>query len=74
MLAERELLDFTMALVDSSGIIIGRKGTVGNITLCDEPFWAIDTAFYILDNPQKRNLYFTYLFIKKFRFFRHEFR
>lgn len=56
------------ALVDSSGIIIGRKGTVGNTTLCDEPFWAIDTAFYILDDPQKRDLYFTYYLLKNLDF------
>jgi type I restriction enzyme S subunit len=55
-------------LVDSSGIIIGRKGTVGNVTLCDEPFWAIDTAFYILDNSQHRDLYFTYYLLKNLDF------
>ena len=55
-------------LIDSSGIIIGRKGTVGNVTLCDEPFGAIDTAFYILDDPEKRDLYFTYYLLKNLDF------
>ncbi|MEI2612227.1 MAG: restriction endonuclease subunit S [Candidatus Promineifilaceae bacterium] len=30
-------------------IVIGRKGTVGSIHYVDQPFWCIDTAFY-LDN------------------------
>ena len=37
-------------LVESSGIIIGRKGTVGKVYRSDGPFYCIDTAYYILPN------------------------
>ena len=51
------------ALVNTGGIVIGRKGTVGNVTLCKSPFWAIDTAFYVPESPH-RNLVFTYYLLK----------
>ena len=50
-------------LVNGGGIVIGRKGTVGSVTLSKSPFWAIDTAFYIADEPN-RNLIFTYYLLK----------
>jgi type I restriction enzyme S subunit len=34
------------------------------VTLCDEPFWPIDTAFFIRDEPRKRDLHFTYYLLK----------
>jgi len=53
------------ALVNSGGIVIGRKGTVGSVTLCKSPFWAIDTAFYIPDDSDPdRDLTFTYYLLK----------
>ncbi|MEI7474960.1 MAG: restriction endonuclease subunit S [bacterium] len=54
----------TKAYVDNSGIIIGRKGTIGSINLSKEPFYPIDTSFYIEDEPQKRNLLYTYYLLK----------
>ncbi len=48
------------ALVESKGIVIGRKGTVGSLTYCDRPFWPIDTAFFIADEPERRDLRFTF--------------
>ena len=33
--------------VNGPGIIIGRKGSVGAVHLSLEPFWPIDTTFYI---------------------------
>ncbi len=47
-------------LVNVGGIVVGRKGTVGSVWLTKVPFWAIDTAFYIRDDPQHRDLRFTY--------------
>lgn len=47
-------------LTDRAGIVIGRKDTVGSVTLCEKPFWPIDTAFYVLDDPDKRDLHFTF--------------
>jgi len=54
-------------LVNKKGIVIGRKGTVGSLTYCDGPFWAIDTAFYIADEPKKRDLRYTYYLLKTLR-------
>lgn len=48
------------ALVETMGIVIGRKGTVGSLTYCDRPFWPIDTAFFIADEPERRDLRFTF--------------
>ena len=36
------------ALFQESAIIVGRKGTLGNPILVDEPFWAIDTTYAVL--------------------------
>lgn len=35
-------------LVKGEGIIVGRKGTVGSVYHSKEPFYCIDTAYYIL--------------------------
>ncbi|MBR4750656.1 MAG: restriction endonuclease subunit S [Thermoguttaceae bacterium] len=37
-------------LVNSKGLIVGRKGTVGSVYRSYVPFFCIDTAFYILPN------------------------
>lgn len=46
------------------GVVIGRKGTVGAVHLSDSPFWAIDTAFYVKDQPERRDLNFTYALLR----------
>lgn len=33
-------------LSDGPSIILGRKGTIDKVQICDGPFWAIDTTFY----------------------------
>lgn len=35
------------ALVPSGGIIIGRKGTAGSVTVSPDPFWPIDTTYFV---------------------------
>jgi type I restriction enzyme S subunit len=45
------------------GIIIGRKGSIGEVEFCDGPFWPIDTTFYVEDSPE-RDLRFTYYLLK----------
>lgn len=47
-------------LVMSKGIIIGRKGTVGKVYYSPEPFWCIDTAYYVLPNETKYNFIWLY--------------
>ncbi len=48
------------ALVESKGIIIGRKGTVGKVYYSNEPFFCIDTAYYI--EPNEKNYDFRFLY------------
>lgn len=50
--------------VDSAGIIIGRKGTVGAVHYSGKPFWPIDTTYFVSDEPGKRDLLFTYYLLK----------
>lgn len=35
------------ALVPSGGIIVGRKGTAGSVTVSPCPFWPIDTTYFV---------------------------
>lgn len=49
-------------LVDSKGIIVGRKGSVGTVYLSETPFYCIDTAYYILPKDDIYN--FKYLFYR----------
>ncbi|OOF47849.1 type I restriction endonuclease [Rodentibacter trehalosifermentans] len=58
------VVDFhNSSCVDSAGIIIGRKGSVGAVHLSEKPFWVIDTAFYVL-NDDIEELKFTYYLLK----------
>ena len=53
-------IDFhSLPHVDSEGIIIGRKGSVGKIYFSDVPFFPIDTSYYIIPD-EKYNLKFLY--------------
>lgn len=46
-------------LVNGPGIIIGRKGSIGEVVWCDSDFWPIDTTYYI-KLLQSDNLRFIY--------------
>src|SRR3989338_4239458 len=37
-------------LIEGSGIVVGRKGSVGRVCWSSEPFWPIDTAYYVVPN------------------------
>lgn len=37
--------------VDGPGIIVGRKGSVGEVKYCSREFWPIDTTYYVV-NPK----------------------
>jgi type I restriction enzyme S subunit len=50
-------------LVDGPGIVIGRKGTVGAVHFAAEPFWPIDTTFYVVGGTD-RDLKYTYYLLK----------
>lgn len=49
------------AFVNSAGLIIGRKGSVGAVHLSKKPFWPIDTAFFIQKDDVNELLYDYYL-------------
>ena len=53
-----------VALVQSKGIIVGRKGTVGTVYYSDKPFYCIDTAYYILPNDEKYDFKWLYYRLK----------
>ena len=48
-------------LVDGPGIIVGRKGSVGEVIWSDKDFWPIDTTYYVkLKNPDDSLRYWYY--------------
>jgi len=55
-------------LVEAPGIVIGRKGTIGEVIWIDENFFPIDTTFYVRDLLGVDGLYFHYFLLKKQEF------
>lgn len=51
------------AFVDQAGVIIGRKGSVGEVHFSKEPFWPIDTTFYVTGS-EHRDIRFAYYLLK----------
>jgi type I restriction enzyme S subunit len=51
-------------LVNNKGLIIGRKGTVGKVYLSSQPFWCIDTAYYILPDDSNYDFKFLYFLLQ----------
>ncbi len=49
--------------VEQPGIVIGRKGTVGAVHYSPNPFWPIDTTFYVTSTDD-RDLRFTYYLLQ----------
>jgi len=52
------------ALVNSNGIIVGRKGTVGKVYYSKSPFFCIDTAYFITPDDNKYTLDFLYYLLQ----------
>jgi len=53
------------ALVNSRGIIVGRKGTIGKIYKSNKPFFPIDTCYYILPDDSKYDFNFLFYLLNK---------
>ena len=51
-------------LVNSIGIIIGRKGNVGSVYFADKPFYCIDTAYYITPDDTDVDFLFLYYLLQ----------
>lgn len=49
-------------LVDGPGIVVGRKGNVGNVSWVDRDFWPIDTAYWVSINDKYKNVPLRYIF------------
>jgi type I restriction enzyme S subunit len=52
------------ALVMGPGIVIGRKGNPGTVTLSEEAFFPIDTTFYIVPKGSFNQIYYLFYAIK----------
>ena len=51
-------------LVKGPGIVVGRKGTLGEVYWIDKNFFPIDTTFYVVDKLKVGSLYFHYFMLK----------
>lgn len=49
------------------GIIVGRKGSAGNVIWCDSNFWPIDTAYWVSLNDKTVDLSYSYLLLKSLK-------
>ncbi|MBI5524208.1 MAG: restriction endonuclease subunit S [Desulfarculus sp.] len=45
-------------LVTGPGIIVGRKGNVGSVHWSDDPFWPIDTVYFVRTDTSLRYVFF----------------
>jgi type I restriction enzyme S subunit len=53
------------ALVESDGIIVGRKGTIGTVYYVRDRFYCIDTAYYITQKDCKFDFIWTFELLKQ---------
>ena len=51
-------------LVHKRGIVVGRKGSAGEVHYSDSPFFAIDTTFYITEDDTDLDLSFLFYLLK----------
>jgi len=49
-------------LCRSAGVVIGRKGTIDKPQFLTQPFWAIDTTYYVEESPNYDLLWIYHLF------------
>lgn len=49
------------SLIDGPGIVVGRKGSVGALAFSPEPFWPIDTTYYVVNKNDHNWRYLYYL-------------
>jgi len=52
------------AAVERPGIVVGRKGSIGELEFSDKPFWPIDTTYYITNKETDQNLRFLYYLLQ----------
>ena len=52
---------YSKPLFDETSIIVGRKGTIGSLYWVDEPFFPIDTVFYVKTD---RSIHYSYYLLQ----------
>lgn len=52
-------------LVQAPGIIVGRKGSIGEVVWADKNFWPIDTTYYVKPKSNKTSLRWLYYKLQK---------
>lgn len=52
-------------LYENPSIIVGRKGSAGEITLTEPKFWALDVTYYVTFDEERYSLDFLYYLLKK---------
>jgi type I restriction enzyme S subunit len=61
--ANGPISDASKALVKGPGIIVGRKGSAGEITEVQEDFWPLDVTYYVTHDEKKTDLRFLYFLL-----------
>lgn len=51
-------------LWEEPSIIVGRKGSAGEVNLTDGPFWPLDVTYYVEHDPSKTDLMFLFYLLK----------
>jgi len=54
----------TKKLRDGPTIIVGRKGSAGEVNFVDTPFWATDVTFFVEHDPNETDLRYLYYLLK----------
>lgn len=52
-------------LVNGPGIVVGRKGSIGEVTWTDSDFWAIDTTYYVTMKRKDTSLRWLYYMLNQ---------
>jgi type I restriction enzyme S subunit len=53
-----------IAYREGPGIIVGRKGSVGAVTLIDDGFWPLDVTYFIEFDRARHNIYFLHYLLQ----------
>lgn len=51
-------------LVADAGIVVGRKGTAGAVTLTDGPFWPLDVTYYVQHDESETDRHYLYYLLQ----------
>ena len=50
--------------VDGPGIVVGRKGSAGEVNLTTGAYWPLDVTFYVVHDPNETDLIYLYHLLK----------